>query len=46
MNAMTENCKFYKKNIKRCIALRKTYCEKEKCSFYKPKEKVMERENL
>ena len=34
---MKETCKFYKQDLKRCIALRKLYCENEECSFYKPK---------
>ena len=32
-----EKCKFYKKDIKRCTALRECYCDKEECSFFKPK---------
>jgi hypothetical protein len=34
---MKETCQFYKNNLKRCIALRETYCDREDCSFYKPK---------
>ena len=37
---MKETCKFYREKIKRCVALRKTYCEKEECSFYKSKENI------
>lgn len=30
-------CKFYKASLKRCIALKEVYCDKEECTFYKPK---------
>ena len=34
---MKETCQFYHKTLKRCIALKEVYCDKEDCSFYKPK---------
>lgn len=36
MREIMDDCEFYQKKLRRCTALKDTYCAQGPCSFYKP----------